>query len=155
MNFKAFLPCYDGTSIIKVHNRGRKCEHNAYCNNRCASCEHDIEYVRGKWIYWDKFGRIFQKESDTNHYLISELMDELIPETIRQAVPGFTDTVGKQLFVGDIVQNIHTKEMGHIIYDSSFRYMISLERDDILIGSNDYYIWSFVTNREEVEPIYV
>ena len=87
MNFKAFLPCYDGKSVIKVHNRGRKCEHNAYCDNRCATCENDIEYVHGKWIYWDKFGRIFQKESDTNHYLISELMDELIPETIRQAVP--------------------------------------------------------------------
>lgn len=70
--------------------------------------------IVGEWLYWDEVGRFKSLSGDFVEALQSEdtittkIYDNLVPETITQAVAGLRDIQGWQVFTGDLVRDNHT-----------------------------------------------
>lgn len=113
------------------------------------------EEIKGDWVYGSYFHDIDKRFGVTTEddYIIGFLNEtrtemeniEVIPETVSEAVRGFIDLYGKQVFIGDIVKNIHSGTVGEVIYTYEFAYKIKKQDGyDIWIGANDYYTWEVI-----------
>jgi hypothetical protein len=89
--------------------------------------------VAGEWLYWDEIGRFkslsgdfvtaLQADEDESDRITTSIYDNLVPETITQAVAELRDIQGWPVFTGDLVVDNRTGFVYSVIF-SDFGYML-------------------------------
>lgn len=105
------------------------------------------EEIKGDWVqgYYQNLCGFHEIVTENKEKSFSIITYQVMPETVREAVRGFIDLYGKQVFIGDIVKNIHSGTVGEVIYTYEFAYKIKKQDGyDIWIGANDYYTWEVI-----------
>lgn len=105
------------------------------------------EEVKGYWVqgYYQNLCGFHEIVTENKEKSFSIITYQVIHETVSEAVRGFIDLYGKQVFIGDIVKNIHSGTVGEVIYTYEFAYKIKKQDGyDIWIGANDYYTWEVI-----------
>lgn len=91
------------------------------------------ESIAGEWLYWDEIGRFkslsgdsvtrLQYDENKSDRLTSAIYDNLVPETITQAVAGLRDRLRWPVFTGDLVRDNHTGLVYSVVF-RDFSYML-------------------------------
>lgn len=89
--------------------------------------------IVGEWLYWDEIGRFkslsgdfvvrLQYDENNSDRLTPAIYDNLVPETITQAVTGLRDRLRWPVFTGDLVRDNHTGFVYCVIF-KDFGYML-------------------------------
>ena len=92
--YKAFAPSITGTKTILLHDT----------------------IIKGEWVYGDLLKIPYNKDGDLDYYIIEALdwrdniydvyaySNQVLSETVCEAVPGLKDSHGNQIFEHDIVE---------------------------------------------------
>lgn len=123
--FRGFHPCEDGDTTIYVEG----------------------EAVKGRWIYWDKFGKLTEPLlNDFNmHSHVSEF--DVLPFTVCEYT-GLTDKNGRKIFEGDILDE--EKYEFRVVYEKE-RAKFKLQHDNKAI---QYPEWNRGTQMKIIGTIW-
>lgn len=92
--YKAFAPSITGTKTIRLHDTT----------------------IKGEWVYGDLLKIPYNKDGDLDYYIIETLdwrdniydvyaySNQVLSETVCEAVPGLKDSQGNQIYNHDIVE---------------------------------------------------
>jgi hypothetical protein len=91
------------------------------------------ESIVGEWLYWDEIGRFkslsgdfvtrLQYDENSSDRLTSAIYDNLVPETITQAVTGLKDKLKWPVFTGDLVRDNRTGLVYSVVF-RDFSYVL-------------------------------